>query len=277
MSWSPDGRQLAFTATQEERRVEQVSVERTDIFAVDAAGSHLRRLTRTGDAAGPVWSPDGRLILYGRRAHPQRLPNTSSLWAMRADGGEARRVTPTVTGWVDAPGSFSPDGATLAFTRARFAPLSHEGLIPDTGVILLMRLGHKPNALTAGASPAFSPDGRQLAFASSRDHNGIVRAGEDENSPARELYRIDVDGANLQRLTNTRDVDETAPAFSPGGQRIAFQRTVDPFTASLRMVNANGSCDTPLRADPKGDVWYYAPAWQPGRARTGEGQLRCRR
>jgi Tol biopolymer transport system component len=277
LSWSPDGRRLAFTAALGQRRGRDLTFERSDIFTVDATGAGLRRLTRTGDAAAPVWSPDGRVIVYGRSAHQDKLPTTSSLWAMRADGTGARRLTPVVDGQIDAPSSFSPDGATLAFTRARFARPQQDGLIPDTSVIFVMRLGREPRRLTAGAGPVFSPDAQRLAFASSRDNDGIVRVGEDENAPARDLYVTDRDGANVRRITHTRDVNEEYPTFSADSQRIAYQRTVDPFTASLRVVNTDSTCDTSLRSDPRGDIWYYAPAWQPGRARTGGGRLPCHR
>lgn len=58
------------------------------------------------------------------------------------------------------------------------------------------------------AFPAISPDGQRIAFSSKRDGNT-------------ELYLMDSDGANQQRLTFNRAVD-FAPAFSPDGRLLAF-------------------------------------------------------
>jgi len=56
--------------------------------------------------------------------------------------------------------------------------------------------------------PAFSPDGR-TAFTSFRDGNA-------------EVYVMNADGSGQVRLTNEASVD-SAPVFSPGGTKIAFQ------------------------------------------------------
>lgn len=58
------------------------------------------------------------------------------------------------------------------------------------------------------AFPAFSADGRRIAFSSKRDGNT-------------ELYLMDADGAGLRRLTNHRAIDY-APSFSPDGRLLAF-------------------------------------------------------
>ena len=61
ISWSPDGRWLAF-----ERRTRTDKPYGSDVFVIRADGTHLRRVThRTGFA--PAWSPDGRRIAFLRR------------------------------------------------------------------------------------------------------------------------------------------------------------------------------------------------------------------
>ncbi|MCE2398968.1 MAG: PD40 domain-containing protein, partial [Gemmatimonadetes bacterium] len=58
-------------------------------------------------------------------------------------------------------------------------------------------------------SPAWSPDGTEIAFASLRDH--IVN-----------IYVMDADGGNQTRLTGNRTLVDN-PAWSPDGTRIAFE------------------------------------------------------
>ena len=58
-------------------------------------------------------------------------------------------------------------------------------------------------------SPAISPDGKWLAFASNRLQNA-------------ELYLMDLTTRSLHQLTHTEELDEYMPAFSPDGKSIAF-------------------------------------------------------
>jgi Tol biopolymer transport system component len=58
--------------------------------------------------------------------------------------------------------------------------------------------------------PAFSPDGKEIVFASSRDQHDNW-----------DIYVMDITGGNLRRLTNIAGID-TEPVFSPDGTRIAF-------------------------------------------------------
>jgi TolB protein len=57
-------------------------------------------------------------------------------------------------------------------------------------------------------SPAWSPDGKRIAFVSNREGN-------------REIYAMNADGSNVARLTNDLGED-SSPAWSPDGKQIAF-------------------------------------------------------
>ena len=83
-------------------------------------------------------------------------------------------------------------------------------------------------------------------------------------------------GSGRRRLTRTRDVNETAPAWSPDGERIAFQRGRAFDNAegmSLHQMNPDGTCERTILADPKLDTWYARPAWRP--SGEGPGGLAC--
>ena len=97
-------------------------------------------------------------------------------------------------------------------------------------------------------SPAISPDGKWLAFASNRLQNA-------------ELYLMDLTTRSLHQLTHTEELDEYMPAFSPDGKSIAFvtERTrggmmlppvqasgSDPKSATIYLMDVDGKNQRPL-------------------------------
>jgi Tol biopolymer transport system component len=281
--WSPNGRRLAFTAD-----VGQLGERRRDIYLIRSDGSGLRRLTFGGRSLHPLWSPDGRRIFFARRppgpgrakteSDARRLA-TASIWSMRPNGSDRRRVTRLVDGRAEVPGSFSPDRTTLAFTRHTFALPDQEGRVSNTAELWTMRSdGSEARRLAErSADPVFSPDGRRIAFVSDRDEHGELSYG-DQVFFANELYVMDADGSSPRRLTRTRALNEGQPSWLPSGARIAYQRGrafQDAEGTVVIQANADGSCARAVLADPRLDRWYAAPVWRPGDARRGDGALRC--
>ena len=82
-----------------------------------------------------------------------------------------------------------------------------------------------PGTISYNAFAAWSPDRQKIAFNSTRDSNS--------SSPTRtpngnfEIYVMDADGSNVQRLTRHRGLDGY-PVWSPDGNQIAFVRDTDP-------------------------------------------------
>jgi Tol biopolymer transport system component len=289
-AWSPDGRWIYFIGSVGERETEQITYELMDIFAVRPDGSGLRRLTATGKAGiftatqgAVVPSPDGRTLLFARSEHLARFPPTSGLWLMDEDGGRQRRLLPAREGWLDLPGSWSPDGETIAFTRCRWVPPGPRGRVPNTcAVATVSSSGSDVVQLAERArAPVYSPAGDRIAFLTDRDENGTHALGSDEDAFANELYVMDADGSNPERLTSTEQLDERAAAWSPDGERIAYAREGPArFIEQLMIVDAHGGCAARIAgnaavADVRRLRDYGQPAWRPGPVTGAHPELEC--
>jgi dipeptidyl aminopeptidase/acylaminoacyl peptidase len=108
-------------------------------------------------------------------------------------------------------------------------------------------------------APAFSPDGKRIAFAS--DRSGTF-----------EIHVIDVDGRNEVRLTRSK-AGSFDPVFSPDGKRVAF--SVERAGKGIRSVDAAGS--SPEELSETGEWPSFSPDGKrlllTGRVRTAQGDL----
>ncbi len=190
------------------------AVDLEAIFTVRPDGSELRNLTPRGEfERNPVWSPDGRKILFAREA---------DLYLMQADGTGRVLIAP---GSAEGGGyNWSPDGSMIAFTPS--------GLFGDVFIQELWVMGadgSNPRRLAAeGSSPTWAPDSRRIAY----ERDGQIRV-------------INVDGSGSARLTNQR-FGASQPAWSPVGGQIAFLTAIDeppdrPADRHIFVMNPDGS------------------------------------
>ena len=146
-SFSPDGSQVVFAWNGEKQ-------DNYDLYVkVVGTGSHARLTTDPALDGFPAWSPDGRHIAF--------LRMRQGIFLIPPIGGSERKL-------VDWPGtagqlSWSPDGKYLAFARAA-------SNTEQAGIFLIAAQGGEARRITraeglADRIPAFSPDGRRLAFA----------------------------------------------------------------------------------------------------------------
>jgi len=161
--FSPDGKRLAFAA----------AIGRgVDVWVKDLDWDTPSRLSfLAGMNRLPVWTPDGKNIVF--RSENSPVPG---LYWIRSDGsGEAQRLT---DGKLDEwPASFSPDGKRLAFGAKGNSGSFDIFTEPIEGDLGHVHLGNPELFLRTPFSegqPAFSPDGRWLAYTSNESGTGEV-------------------------------------------------------------------------------------------------------
>jgi Tol biopolymer transport system component len=262
-AWSPDGRTLAFVRTVYQRRSGDVSA---GIYLIDGAGGRPRRLPVAGQLYEPAWAPDGRRVAFVRwTPRGERVEIEIAVTALDGSGEQViHRERPAEDDVVIVTDvAWSPDGAQLAFTRTT---LDERRYFRPNVYVVGLDGGDARVLASAAAAPAWSPDGGRIAFASTRDRNG--RECYEQCRYKSELYVMDADGSNPVRLTRNRGED-TAPRWSPDGQRIVFQSDRNApraEEAELYSIAPDGSCLTwltngsPASVEPDWSVGSGSPA-----------------
>ena len=149
--------------------------------------------------------------------HPRLGWTTFEIYVMEVDGNNQRRLTNNPN--LDISPSWSPDGKRIAFMSDRDGHVNILGGLLNYEIYVMDADGGNQQNLTndpnSDSTPSWSPDGKRIVFASNRDGN---RDGNRENY---EIYVMDADGNNQQRITDN-DFYDTHPSWSPDGERIAF-------------------------------------------------------
>jgi eukaryotic-like serine/threonine-protein kinase len=153
---APNGRQAALTIVTGVKR---------DIWTLDLSGGALTPLTTTGTSRNPMWSADGRRILYGS-THNGR----AGLWWQSADGsGPAElALAPRRNPWF---ADLSPDGRSVVFNAIDSANFDLETVSLDS-TQHGRKLSASPTAMEAHGR--FSPDGKWVAYLSNESGRAEV-------------------------------------------------------------------------------------------------------
>lgn len=168
--WSPDGTRLVFSSTRD-------GSGNFEIYVANRDGSNMRRLTNhPGADITPTWSPTGTQIAF-----TSDRTGTPQVYVVGADGLGLRQVTRE--SYADRP-TWSPAPYNELAYAARTGPgFDIKVLELATGQVRQITLGEGTNE-----SPAFAPNGRHIAFSS-------TRAGRSQ------IFTIARDGRDVRQLT----------------------------------------------------------------------------
>jgi Tol biopolymer transport system component len=272
-AWTADGAQVVFVRTTASGSTNGHVVLHTDVYTMTAATGRSRLILRCPTVCGDddfAWSPDGRQIAFVSDSDNPRDVAASALRVMNADGGDLHTVcaTPRCGQGLGGP-AWSPDGSRLVFSNQAVGDFIGLG-IPDSaiwvadpdgsGVRKLTQPGCNPQRSTIrdcffDSAPAWSPDGRSIAF--SRLLSRRTRA------PRTQIELMAADGTHMRVLATCRgDVcnQEMAPAWSPDGRLVAYAPGVerDP---SIDIVSLSGpahairACMGARCVTPSGLTW----------------------
>jgi len=290
---SPDGRLAAVVLeTVDEPR----NLVRRRLVVLEVDRPQRRRTLAAGGAklGSPRWSPDGSRLLYvSERA------KTAQRWVRAADGsGAAARLTDHPRGTCEP--AWSPDGSSIAFVAAGADTAG--GLVepeekdPKRRVIRVRGHRHKlegvgyldgplphlwvmpagggeARQVTDGRAedgqPAWSPDGREIAFTSDRS------AERDRRFGGHAVHVVDVATGSVRRVTPDNRF-ASLPSWSPDGRSIAYLRAettndVDGHHDRLWIVDRSGrgercltgGLDRGLGFRPGGYRTPSRPTWTP--------------
>jgi TolB protein len=222
-NWSPDGRSIAYTSY------------RTGIADILISNIYAGTMESPTKGAGqnflPVFSPDGSRIAF-----MSNRDGNSEIYVMNRDGSDVRRLTNNPA--IDATPTWSPTGTQIAFTsertgtpqvyvvnvdgsglqrisresyadRATWSPAPYNEIAfaartgPGFDIKILNIASGETRQITFGEgtneSPAWAPNGRHLAFMSTRQGRS-------------QIFTVDRDGRNLRQVT--REGNNTTPHWS---------------------------------------------------------------
>ena len=231
---SPDGLWVAYVLSSIDTVKDRTN---TDIWMVSWDGKQNVQLTNSADAeSDPRWSPDGKYLSFVSARYGNE---NAQLWLLDRRGGEAQKITELKADLNDyawSPDSKkivlvlkNPDYSDTAKTKVKLPYVidryhfkqDYQGYLGNrkNHLYLFSVASHAIDTLTRGnyneAEPAFSPDGKQIAFASNHSPD------PDKNENA-DIFVIDAVANAIPKQLTTWPGADVQPKWSPDGKSIAY-------------------------------------------------------
>jgi dipeptidyl aminopeptidase/acylaminoacyl peptidase len=261
--WAPDGKRFAFVSTKAEGS-SQIWVADFDNMAGTVTGTH-RWTSIATEASGELWSPDGKNILFTSDVYPEcdGTPEAeNSCNAKKSAAANASKVKAQIF-----------DHLLYRHWNAyREGKRSHIFVIPapptNDGSMI-------PRDLTPGdyESPvfslggqddyAFSPDGKEICYASNHDKNPAASTNND-------LWIVPVTGGpagsvQAKNITADNPASDTSPLYSPDGRYIAYRAQQRPGYESdrFRLMLYDRKTGEKKNLTEDFDSWVNSVTWSP--------------
>lgn len=209
--FSPDGKSIAFLRDY---------LDAQEIYILSVQGGTPRQITFDKRMIlGVSWNADGRDLIFS-----SNRGGSPSLWRISAGGGTPERLPLGAGGRALRP-TVARKGDRMAYTNVNYTSEIWRAELPTGGA--------KPSpparwitSTELEEGPQYSPDGKRIAFQSTRTGNY-------------EIWRCDADDSNLVQLTHFEGPLTGTPRWSPNGREIVFDSRPAGHS-HIFVVNAEG-------------------------------------
>lgn len=291
VSLSPDGKTICYTSSSSDLKNHESA---SDIYVMNADGSHAKALTEDGKSSSAVWSKDGKSIYYTNYAKGQ-----AQIFRMDLATCKSEQVTDYELG-IDNP-VISPDERYIAFTAEVYPDLGADAKANKARMekkekgpvqahladkllyrhwtsysdgkcnhLILFDIQTKtcrdltPGEyslmfmLGGGIAYNFSPDSKEICFVSNHD-------AHQEASTNADLWTVSVNGGEPVCLTQSNKAWDGTPTYSPDGKYIAYRLQEVPGYESdrFRLAIYDRAAKKTTVLTEKFDNWVDDYKWAP--------------